>query len=65
MTTPVVSDEFGRFKAGRWWWGRLDVEQAIGWGVREGCGGGRVGVNELCGGCSSGVEVGEVIKKEF
>ena len=40
------------------------MEQAIGWGVREGCGGGRVGVNELRGGCWSGMEGGEVIKKE-
>ena len=40
------------------------MEQAIGWGVREGCGGGRVGVNELHGGCSSCMEGSEVIKKE-
>ena len=40
------------------------MEQAVGWGVREGCGGGSVGVDELCGGCSSGVEGGAVIKKE-
>ena len=40
------------------------MEQAVGWGVREGCGGGCVGVNELRGRCSSSMEVGEVIKKE-
>ena len=40
------------------------MEQVIGWGVREGCGGSRVGVNELRGGCLSGMEVGEVIKEE-
>ena len=39
----------------------MDMKQAVGWGVREECGGSPVGVNELCG----GVEVGEVIKKEF
>ena len=41
------------------------MQQSIGWGIREGCGGGRVGVNELGGFCTNGVEVGEVIKKEF
>ena len=37
----------------------------VGWGDREGCGGGRVGVYELSGCCTSGVEVDEVIKNEF
>ena len=37
------------------------MQQSVGWGIREGCG----GVNELRGLCTNGVEVGEVIKKEF
>ena len=44
---------------------RLGVQQSVGWGIREGCGGGHVGVNELGGFCTNCVEVGEVIKKEF
>ena len=43
----------------------MDVKQSVGWGDREGCGGGRVGANELSCCCTSGVEVGEVIKEEF
>ena len=38
------------------------MEQSVGWGVRERCGCGRVGVDELSGCCTSGVEV---INKEF
>ena len=41
------------------------MEQSIGWGVREGCGCCREGVNELIGCCAGGVEVIEVIKTEF
>ena len=41
------------------------MQQSVGWGIREGCGGGPVGVNELSGFCMNGLEVGEVIKKEF
>ena len=41
------------------------MKQSVGWGDREGCGGGRVGDNELICSCTGGVEVIEVIKAEF
>ena len=41
------------------------MEQSLGWGVREGCGCGRVGVNELSGCCTSDVEDVKVINNEF
>ena len=38
------------------------MKQSVGWGDREGCGGGRVGDNELICSCTGGVEVMEVIR---
>ena len=63
--TPFVSVKFGRFKAGRWWWSRLGVGQAVGRGGEDWSGCSSVGVEDLLGLFVGEFELGAVILEEI